>query len=148
MALIDKKNNIKSIITGTRKSVERAIRVVKGAMNNQIGTILEHPEKVEKAVRTTEENGRSKAYIRNMKLYAKISEFEIFRENNILMIRDRIVIQLADRIKSIRNFMVIWDVSADGEKLVKPILTRESVIVHNNLTIEIRKEEYNKCKDV
>ena len=68
------KNYIKSTITVTRKSVERAIYVVKGALNNQIGTILEHPEKVEKAVRKIEENRTSKAYIKNMQLCAKISK--------------------------------------------------------------------------
>ena len=34
------------------------------------------------------------------------------------------------------------------EKLVRPILTGKSVIVQNNLTIEIKDKEYNKCKNV
>ena len=43
--LIDRKKDITSMIGATRNSVERAINVVKGALNNQVGTILGHPEK-------------------------------------------------------------------------------------------------------
>ena len=103
---------------------------------------------METEVRIIEGNSRTKAYITNMKLYAKISIVEVFRENKMIMIRDRLVIPLEDRIKTIRNFMPMWVVSATGEKLVRPILTRKSVIVQNNLTIEINDKEYSKCKNV
>ena len=39
-----------------------------------------------------------------------------------------------------RSFMTFWITSTDGDKLVRPILTKENVIVDNNLTLEISNE--------
>ena len=81
-------------------------------------------------------------------MYAKISKVETFKEGSVLVIRDRITIPLSDRIKIMRSFMAFWITSTDGDKLVRPILTKENVIVDNNLTLEISNEEYDKCIDV
>ena len=47
-----------------------------------------------------------------------------------------------------QSFMTFWITSTDGDKLVRPILTKENVIVDNNLTLEISNEEYDKFIDV
>ena len=81
-----------------------------------------------------EENSRSKAYIKDLSCYVSISKVEIFKEDGILMIRDRITIPMTDRIKEIRNLKPMWTASMNGEKLVRPVLDRDGVIVVNNLT--------------
>ena len=100
----------------------RAISIIKGALNDKIATIIEFPEKIEKAIKATEENSRSKAYISNLGAYARISKVEIFKEGSVLVIRDRLTIPLRDRIKTMRSFEPFWITSKDGKKLVKPDL--------------------------
>ena len=73
---------------------------------------------------------------------------EIFKEDSVLVIRDRITIPLTDKIKIIQSFMTFWITSTDRDKLVRPSLTKENVIVNNNLTLEISNEEYDKYIDV
>ena len=57
--------NIISLISTLDDSVARVTSIIKGALNNQIATIIEFPEKIAKAIKATEENSRSKAYISN-----------------------------------------------------------------------------------
>ena len=99
-------------------------------------------------MKTVEENNRSKAYIKNLGIYSKISQMKIFRENSTLIIRERILIPLEDRIKVLQNYMAVWVTSADGRKLVKPILKKKSVIIDRNLTIDIGENEYDNCIDI
>ena len=146
--LVEKKEGILSLMSILDDSVERVLEVVKGALNGEVATIIEFPEKIDKAIKTVEKNSRSEAYIKNLGIYAKISKVEIFREGSVLVIRDRITIPLRDRVKVMRSFMTFWITSTDGEKLVKPILTKENVIVDNSLTLEISNEEYDECIDI
>ena len=85
---------MKSIISAIKESATRVMDVIKGALNGQIGTMVKHPEEILKAVKTVEENNRSKAYVKNLGMYSKISQVKIFRENMTLIIRDRILIPL------------------------------------------------------
>ena len=51
--LIERKNSIKSLITALKESVNRVTGLIKGAINEEIiGTIVEFPQKVMKAVET------------------------------------------------------------------------------------------------
>ena len=95
------RRNIISLISTLDDSLARAISIIKGALNEEIATIIEFPEKIEKAIKATEENSRSKAYISNLGAYARISKVEIFKEGSVLVIRDRISIRIRDRIKTI-----------------------------------------------
>ena len=47
-----------------------------------------------------------------------------------------------------RSFEAFWVTSIHEDKLVKPVLVRENVIIYNNLTIEVSNEERDKCIDV
>ena len=146
--MVERKSNIQSLISVLDDKVSRTIEIVKGALNEEVATIIEFPEKIEKAVRTVEKNSRSNAYINNLGVYARISKVEIFKEGSVLVIRDRITIPLSDRIKIMRSFMTFWITSTDRDKLVRPSLTKENVIVNNNLTLEISNKEYEKCIDI
>ena len=55
---LERKNNIKSLTSALKESVNRVIEVIKGALNGEIGTIIEHPEKIKQAVETVEKNTR------------------------------------------------------------------------------------------
>ena len=83
-----------------------------------------------------------------MGAYARISKVEIFKEGSVLVIRDRLTIPLADRIKTIRSFETFWITSKDGKKLVKPKHEKKHVIAKNGLTIEISDNEYEKCVEI
>merc|ERR1712105_435907 len=111
--LATRKYNIKSLIALLKDSVTRVTNIIKGAINGSVVTILEFPERIEKAIKTVEKNSRSSAYIKNLGIYAKISSVEIFKEKSILIIRDRITIPLTDRIKTMRRYMTFWVTSAD-----------------------------------
>ena len=143
-----RKDNIKSIISAIKESATRMTNLIKGALNGQIGTMVEHPEEILKAVKTVEENNRSKAYVKNLGSYARISQVKIFRESTTLIIRDRILIPLVDRIKVLQNYMPVWVTSSDARQLVKPILPRRSVIMDKNLTIEVEEKDYQHCIDI
>ena len=52
-----RKNDIISVLDDT---VARAIEIVKGALNEEVATIIEFTEKIEKAIKTIEKNSRSK----------------------------------------------------------------------------------------
>merc|ERR1712082_600158 len=84
----------------------------------------------------------------NLGIYSKISKVEIFKEGSTLVIRDRLTIPLADRIKEMKSFISFWITSTHGDELVKPVLKKENVIVHNNLTVEISNEESDKCINI
>ena len=139
------KLTIKSLIANLKDSLNTVTNLIKGALNGQIGTITQFPENIAKAVETIEKNSRSKAYLKNLGTYSKISKVEIFKENSVIVIRDRITIPLTDRIKEMRSFKAFWVTSANEEKLFKPILERENVIVHENLTLEISNEIKKAC---
>ena len=64
------------------------------------------------------------------------------------MVRDRITIPLADRVKEIRSFKAFWITSAGESELVKPIIERENVIISNNMTMEVTNEQLKKCIEV
>ena len=106
--LVERKSNIQSLISVLDDSISRAIDIIKGALNDEVATIIEFPEKIEKAVRTVEKNLRSNTYINNLGVYAKNSKVEIFKEGSVLVIRDKITIPLSDRIKIMRSFMTFW----------------------------------------
>ena len=143
-----RKENIKSIISAIKESATRVMNLIKGALNGQIGTMVEHLEEILKAVKTVEENNRSKAYMKNLGSYSRISQVKIFRESSTLIIRDRILIPLVDRIKVLQNYMPVWVTSSDASQLVKPILPRRSVIIDKNLTIEVEEKDYQNCIDI
>ena len=143
-----RKDNIKSIISAVKGSVRRMINLIKGALNGQIGTLVEHPEELTKAVKIVEDNNRSKAYVKNLGSYARISQVKIFREGSTLIIRDRIMIPLEDRIKMMQNYMPIWVTSSDSRQLVRPRLPRKSVIIDKNLTIEVEEKDYKDCVEI
>ena len=146
--LVDRKNGIKSLMTILKDSINRVNELIKGALNGQVGTIIEFPEKIEKAIETVEKNSRSEAYLKNLGMYSKISKVELFKEGSTLVIRDRLTIPLADRIKEIKSYKPFWVTSTNENKLVKPILERENVIISNNLTVEISNTDLDKCTDV
>ena len=127
--LVDRKNSIKSLMSVLKDSIHRVTELIKGAINGDVGTIIEFPEKITKAIETVEKNSRSKAYLRNLGIYLKISKVEIFKEGSVLVIRDRVTIPLADRIKEMRSFEAFWVTSIHEDKLVKPVIVRENVII-------------------
>merc|ERR1712239_101684 len=116
--LADRKNSIKSLLSTLKDSLHRVKDFIKGALNGEIGTILEFPEKIKQAIETVEENSRSKAYLTNLGIYSKISKVEIFKEGSTLVIRDRLTIPLADRLKEMKNFISFWITSTHGDELV------------------------------
>jgi len=136
---------INSLISFLKESIDRVTQLIKGAINGDVGTIIEFLERIAGAIEKVEENSRSKAYLKNLGNYAKVSHVEIFKEGSVLVIRDRVTIPLADRIKEMRSFKAFWVTSADKDKLVKPMLERENVIINNNLTMEVTNEELKKC---
>ena len=135
------KTAINLLISFLKESIDRVTELIKGAINGDVGTIIEFPERITEAIEKVEKNSRSKAYLKNLGNYAKVSHVEIFKEGSVLVIRDRITIPLADRIKEMRSFKAFWVTSADEDKLVKPVLERENVIINNNLTMEVTNEE-------
>ena len=67
--LVDRKNSIKSLMSVLKDSIHRVTKLIKGAINGDVGTIIEFPEKIKKAIETVEKNSRSKAYLRNLGIY-------------------------------------------------------------------------------
>ena len=67
--LVDRKNSIKSLMSTLKDSIHRVSELIKGAINGEIGTILEFPEKIKQAIKMVEENSRSKAYLKNLGIY-------------------------------------------------------------------------------
>ena len=81
----DGQRNIVSLISTLDDSVARVISIIKGALNNQIATIIEFPEKIAQAIKVIENNSRSQAFISNLGAYAKISKVEIFKEGTMVV---------------------------------------------------------------
>ena len=67
--LVDRKNTIKSLMSVLKDSIHRVTELIKGAINGDVGTIIEFPEKIAKAIETVEKNSRSKAYLKNLGIY-------------------------------------------------------------------------------
>ena len=60
------KATINSLISFLKESIDRVTQLIKGAINREVGTIIEFPEKIAGAIKKVEENSRSKAYIKNL----------------------------------------------------------------------------------
>ena len=63
------KTTINSLISFLKESIDRVTELIKGAINGDVGTIIEFPEKITKAIETVEKNSRSKAYLENLGIY-------------------------------------------------------------------------------